>query len=366
MPKTSCAIAARVCLAVSGAAMIPTANVFATDLGSAGGSGGAPFRFTCPTGSYIAGFTGSAGDYIDRMSPLCARWNPQTRNLDTPSQATHYIGQSTGGRPLAAYCPSDTVANFIGFTVLRSDNHLVDQMYFTCKNPSTGGLIGLDANLTFSGTGQTKIEPFSPDDVAPHHYEFTCPSGELATGLMGRSGSFIDALGLICGPAPKAHVTIATPTTSGGVAPVAQAFPKPSTWSAAPGGVNQATPGLTAGGFHLTPVPQSIGPQAGPSPQVGPSAGVPSGNQVHYNFPYINDYDLKWGPLEWCKTPGKHCGAPTAAAYCQKVDAGAHPQVADFKRLDSAAAPQTTIAISNREHCTASSCAAFEYIVCKS
>src|SRR5262245_48957572 len=57
----------------------------ATLVDAFGGKGGNPKRVDCEAGSYVIGFSGRAGDWLDNISALCAHWNSDTGSLQPPN-----------------------------------------------------------------------------------------------------------------------------------------------------------------------------------------------------------------------------------------------------------------------------------------
>ena len=53
------------------------------------------FAVSCPPGTYLTGFAGRVGDWIDQMRIVCSRWNG--RVLLQPVDFSNPIGASNGG-----------------------------------------------------------------------------------------------------------------------------------------------------------------------------------------------------------------------------------------------------------------------------
>ncbi|MGH8263090.1 MAG: hypothetical protein ACRET4_06410 [Steroidobacteraceae bacterium] len=336
-------------------------SAMATDLDATGGNGGGPFRVTCQPGSYIVGVAGRVGEWIDQVSMQCAHWNDQTHRLEPPSLAQVPIGTSNGGRALATYCPNGSVVQVLTITSLSSDNRLIANLYLTCHFVEGNGP---DTDIQFGEDGVVNRSSLATTFVASVQQE--CPSNELAVGLHGRSGLFIDAIGLVCGPAPKAGLTAAAlGGINGGRVPVSAATAARSDQWAAPTPARNTTAGQLAAAS-----PTSIpAPAPGPTPfdlPEGPTAGVPIARGVRYSYPFINDYSMNWGLLDWCRESATNCGAPAANAYCRAVDGGQHPHALEFATFNGAGRYRPTINVATRTSCTAKSCDAFTHITCGS
>jgi len=225
------------------AVMYPNLVLATTVLGPDGGPGGTPFRFDCPNGSYLVGFQGKAGEWIDRLEPMCAPWM-HNANTFGPVTVGPPIGDSRGGRTVVGNCNDSSVKNrairvwLVEF--LRSDNKFVARIGSECI---TVGPPGPGKNFVL---GSTKPGiPFL--DTALHK----CPVGEVATGLHGRKGLFIDAIGLICNPfPPKALLPFETR-----VNPNAQAPSNP------PSSIAQPSPPLSSPATQMRRSPSMIMPR---------------------------------------------------------------------------------------------------------
>ncbi len=178
--------------AVSFAAPAP-----AIDLQVQGFGRGGPFRAQC-AGGYMVGFTGRVGAWIDNIRPVCATWDG--RQLVNRVPHAFQAGASQGGGPASVSCP-----NFIGQIVLydtKGDGptDVMHHIDFQCFSPTS-----VDEGWRQYGS-KTKTELRDSSLLARGYtgkYVSPCPRGEVAVGMHGRHGSFVDALGLICEPMPR-------------------------------------------------------------------------------------------------------------------------------------------------------------------
>ena len=197
---------------VSGLVLTGANVAFATDLGPDGGTGGNPFRFECPKGSYVVGFQAKAGEWIDRIQPICAPWM-HNASIFGPITVGPSFGQSRGGQTDVTIC-NDSGAKNRAITrwavyFLRSDSKLVALIFGDCnsvappRSPLKGWTVGHSTTNYFPNT-------------ASHE----CPFGELVTGIHGRAGLYIDAIGLICRPfPPKPPLPFDTKVNPNAIAP---------------------------------------------------------------------------------------------------------------------------------------------------
>jgi hypothetical protein len=185
---------------------------FATDLGPDGGPGGNPFRFECPKGSYIVGFQAKTGEWIDRLQPICAPWLPNNNSFG-PITVGPSFGQSRGGQTDVTNCNDSGVTNRaitrLDVLFLRSVSKLVALIFGDCNSVTSprGPLKGW-------AVGHSKTSYF------PNSATYECPFGELVTGIHGRHGLYIDAIGITCRPfPPKPALPFETNVNPNAIAP---------------------------------------------------------------------------------------------------------------------------------------------------
>jgi hypothetical protein len=160
-----------------------------------GGLGGSQFQAQCgPTGN-LMGFELRVGAYVDAIRPVCVVTYGPTAfgNQTTPAD---WSG-GPGGHLQRLMCPASTPV-VIGIDVgTRLDDLTMSQL-----NVSRIHLYcGLAAAGQKSAAQPTAIfdAPYEHDRSDQHQ---DCPAGQVAVGVNGRSGRFLDALGMICG-APR-------------------------------------------------------------------------------------------------------------------------------------------------------------------
>jgi len=177
-----------------------------------GGGGGAQFKTLCGDGQNLAGFDLRTGADIDAVRPVCVYGSGQTNQ--GPGGARYVFRTDWYGTPGARtdqlLCPSSTpivlamhiisegihtitvnnIALFCGQADIKNTVAAYPQAIFDAPNyvPNTG----------FLGLG-------NPDVASYGGGAEQCPAGEVAIGMHGRSGVWVDAMGLICG-APRLPV----------------------------------------------------------------------------------------------------------------------------------------------------------------
>lgn len=169
----------------------------AKDFPIQGGPGGGVFRDGCPGGRWIVGFKLRSGAWVDSVTPVCADFDSRRGVFTSRAPQGTWGGQ--GGGPQEGYCPSDRYVSGIKFGFTRDGTRpkFVDFVELTCRPVASGPANKI---CLHSGEGCWSRHPTSRSVIAANQ---VCPAGEAATGIHGRRGAFLDALGLICGPRPK-------------------------------------------------------------------------------------------------------------------------------------------------------------------
>ena len=189
----------------------------AKDLPIQGGQGGSYFRSECGAGQWVIGVMIRHGLWVDAIKLICAPYSSISRV--PPNSWLDFQGQQGGSlNPHTEICSGDTYVTGIKFgtTWDGDDPKYVDYVELTCASilVMTGtppfavyGLIGTNVCLD-TGEGCSN-KPFS----------LSCDLGDAATGFHGRSGIYVDALGLICGPSPALVAATAQAPAGTGTTP---------------------------------------------------------------------------------------------------------------------------------------------------
>ena len=175
---------AGLCLTVS---LSPLSGWAAPPTQTAGGTRGTPYVRDCGDGEVLVGLSGKAGQWIDGMAPWCVPVGPTGGWRSAP----HSLA-STGGNPgwpattFTSICPtSHAVSGFSG-----REGQYLDSLTIECRAlGSNGRLTGPTSPLPGVGGG-------GGTDFGSIH----CAGDQPATGIHGRSGIYVDSLGLKCTP----------------------------------------------------------------------------------------------------------------------------------------------------------------------
>jgi hypothetical protein len=162
-----------------------------------GGSGDIANRQMCPGTEYVVGFEGRSGQWIDRISLICAPLLPgggvgQAHTIDAAFGGN-------GGGPNSAKCRKGVMTGIKYWTVMAA--RFVWEIDGTCTDPVTHQL--LDVARFQSAAG---ILLQTPTDTA-------CPNGMAGIGLQGRWGQHVNAVGFICARLAKPPAPVASEQT---------------------------------------------------------------------------------------------------------------------------------------------------------
>jgi hypothetical protein len=154
---------------------------------AAGGTGGGPFRVSCPSGMVMIGINGRHGAWVDAVAPLCAIW---TNGALVPIEFQPGTGGAGGGHGwMLCRGPRGAVVGLWVWPVRRDNRRLIGRIVLECGdyelparrvNKRPGGADG------FGQTAEGERVPLR------------CGPREVAVGLYGRSGAFVDRVGLLC------------------------------------------------------------------------------------------------------------------------------------------------------------------------
>jgi hypothetical protein len=188
-------------LAIASAFINPPRAAEATDLPTFGGNGGSPFRAVCPGNSFLAGFDGHVGAFIDHLRLVCVRWDRFTSRLGRPGVYPPQIGLSNGGAPQQGVCNYNSGYVVVGMSVstLASDNRLAQMLALRCdyfNPPIRAQFVTGFADASFGTLGPAPS--LFQESAGMQDYMRLCPNGQVAKGVYGRSGLFIDRIGLVC------------------------------------------------------------------------------------------------------------------------------------------------------------------------
>lgn len=187
-----------------------------------GGSGGSQFNARCPTGNNLTGFELRVGDDVDAIRAVCVvSYGP--REISTPPLTTgsglveihkSALGSlnevapgwhgGPGGRIERLFCPARTPI-VIGVDVQTEgvDTRIVNSIWLYCGEAALRQTLQEHPSAVFEGPAYVASAGWlgmgvGGDSGMARTQSQRCPTGEVAVGISGRSGVWLDALGLIC------------------------------------------------------------------------------------------------------------------------------------------------------------------------
>lgn len=145
-----------------------------------GGPGGGKFKDMCSANMYLVGFKYWSGSALDSVRPLCRRTTDNGNWKGNDWRGDRWGGN--GGTPEYIYCADD---QYVTSLHVRWDG--------------SGIVHSFDLNChSFDRIDKSKARTFTSGGVPTDDAGTSCPIGEFAVGIRGRSGSLVDALGLFC------------------------------------------------------------------------------------------------------------------------------------------------------------------------
>jgi hypothetical protein len=176
-----------------------------------GGPGGGQFFARCPSPEYLHGFELRTGDDVDAIRPLCGRPTLAQPLGSRFSQPRSHGG--TGGTLRELVCPqSAPVVNGIEVGYEGEKTQIVNTIHVYCSIAAPDQPLTDYPTVVFDGSEIRRREggPLSGNTPVPlYQHRQICPRGLFAVGINGRSGIWLDSVGLICGlatvkfPEPK-------------------------------------------------------------------------------------------------------------------------------------------------------------------
>lgn len=160
-----------------------------------GGPGGAPFEVPCSNGAVLAGFFLRAGDDINALSPICVVPTAPT-TVGPPADLPWHGGG--GGSSRFVVCPHSAPAVTGMYTMSEgADTIVLNSIHLACGIVAPGQPIDVRSVAIFDAPAYYSGALFAKDPHWNGEYGY-CDAGEVATGIRGRSGDLVDAVGLVC------------------------------------------------------------------------------------------------------------------------------------------------------------------------
>jgi len=175
-----------------------------------GGNGGGQFQLRCPAGeNYLAGLEVTTDERVSTVKLICG--TRQGEALVSPVRVGPDQGTVSGNRT-SAICPIGGTVNDISVGADGNSGGIIGVWSISLRCGNAHGQLGIGnpTYITLAGFQQEGGLMSGPTET---YGEDECPPTYVAKGVWGRSGLFIDAIGLICDwvpadppPPPPVHV----------------------------------------------------------------------------------------------------------------------------------------------------------------
>jgi hypothetical protein len=338
-----------------------------------GGPGGGRFDGHCSSDSLLVGFELRAADDVNAIRPLCATALGPAAIGGIDESGWH---GGSGGRPVNVMCPAHKPI-VMGLSVHAEgmDTVVVNSIDLTCglatstqtmdyRHPSAFEYVRFSAQRIAS-YGSDDYYFFFIDEDEPSRASGThgCRDGLVAVGIHGRSGIWLDAIGLICGeprvaghghvpqpPAPPKK-TIAEQATKTGITAASK------TASASAGMARSTAQANRSAASGIMSAGQAVTSPAPPPPVVAPDIPVP----VVFSPPLLQDNAQLWACVDAAARDdaGACSSIDSAQAYCRLRDAQSGPDL-----LVTDAQPGTPVRAVNGDACVGDACQVVSSLQC--
>ena len=170
-----------------------------------GGTGGSPFTARCSQGEVLTGLDLWTGDDVDAIRPVCL----SIATGQTQDHRFRFGGNS--GTHQRLICPATAPVVLAMYVGAEGSTTVVNNIHLTC-GPSAPNARSEYTSVAYDGPpyggGTGILTTFHPE---PEHESQACPGGLAGAGIVGRSGIWLDALGLICDELPPVAAPLPAP-----------------------------------------------------------------------------------------------------------------------------------------------------------
>ncbi len=162
----------------------------------AGGTGGGPFEASCGASWALRGLEMRGGSWVDSVKPDCIGSSSANIDAQVDEKVIEPSFGGPGGGPKRLFCYKNTAVRGLRVTDGMLTDHIrgVTGIDLVCGSPDGRGGPVNQAYGSFR----------APNKPNSNSQTLSCPTGQIATGIYGRSGKWVDQIGLVCGP-PRTH-----------------------------------------------------------------------------------------------------------------------------------------------------------------
>jgi hypothetical protein len=160
----------------------------------AGGGGGGPFQASCGSGWMLRGFALRTGSWIDAATPICILTGATgiDSHVDEKLLAQTFGGGGGGPRRIACDRNAAVRGLQVEHGMATDKTRVVTGVELICGKPDGSG----------GPLSQPNLVAYSPAKPKSIDVRLSCPPGQVATGVFGRSGQWLDQIGLVCDRSP--------------------------------------------------------------------------------------------------------------------------------------------------------------------
>jgi len=167
-----------------------------------GGNGGGQFNARCAQGQFLVGLELRTGDDVDAVRPLCAISYGGSEVGPTQRYPQRFGGDG-GGRTVSVLCPAAFPLVTALYVQYEGATIVVNKIHLFCGNTVANQVPSDVPGAVFDGPdNHPEGGPFASFIVVGENSQ-RCRTGSAAVGINGRSGKWLDAVGLICGTTPQ-------------------------------------------------------------------------------------------------------------------------------------------------------------------
>ncbi len=174
-----------------------------------GGPGGNPFDpLTCGPEQALVGLYGRAidqtiGPFVFAVGPICApahfNWRHRLTSLSSNALTKVELAGTKPGNSFELMCPAGTVV--VGITAQSAAMGVTDPSGQSSRHDYLVVPLALKCSSVLNSADASAIQTVTGSGESPGNASqkpFDCPNGNVAFGIKGRSGDFVDALSLGC------------------------------------------------------------------------------------------------------------------------------------------------------------------------
>jgi hypothetical protein len=137
----------------------------------------------------MVGINARYGDWVDALSPICAIWVHGKRTLGEIDEQPGTGGAGGGRGGMRCEGPRGAVVGLWVWPVNRDSRRLIGRILLECGDYERPSQFANKLPGGADGIGQA---------VERERVPLHCGPSEVAVGIYGRSGAFIDRVGLLC------------------------------------------------------------------------------------------------------------------------------------------------------------------------